>query len=274
MDASRKKFLAILQQCVSRNASDVHITSGVVPYMRVQSELHPVTEEVLAPSTVEQMAVSLMTDRQRAVFDQDHNLDLAFFSDDGTRYRVNVFRQRGTVAMAIRRLDNEFRSLDELTLPPQLMQLAEYQNGLVIVTGPTGSGKSTTLATIIDRINTTRACHIITIEDPVEFVHSNKKSLVRQRELHLDVLTFADALRAALREDPDVLLVGEMRDLETARAAMMAAETGALGIVNAAHQRCGRCRQPHLGCVSSGRAGSSPKPAGASLACGSGSTSD
>jgi len=228
MHLAQKKFQEILEHCGKINASDIHITGGVQPYMRIQSELRPVLDEVLTPDAVEQMAMGMMSEHQRQTFAKEHNLDFAFFSDNETRFRVNVFRQRGTVAMAIRRLDNEFRSLDDLTLPPQLLRMAEYQNGLVIVTGPTGSGKSTTLATIIDQINRHRSCHIITIEDPVEFIHRNKKSLVRQRELHLDVLSFADALRAALREDSDVLLVGEMRDLETMRAAMIAAETGHL----------------------------------------------
>jgi twitching motility protein PilT len=155
-------------------------------------------------------------------------VDFAFFAERGTRFRANVFRQRGTIAMAIRRLDDEFRSFDELTLPPQMMQLANFPHGLVIVTGPTGSGKSTTLATLINRINESRHAHIITIEDPLEFIHVNKQSLVRQRELYCDVPTFADAVRASLREDPDVILVGEMRDLETMRAAIIAAETGHL----------------------------------------------
>jgi twitching motility protein PilT len=155
-------------------------------------------------------------------------IDFAFFRDDGTRYRANVFRQRGTIAMALRRLANEFHSVDDLTLPPQLLRLAEFHNGMVLVTGPTGSGKSTTLATIINTINENRHSHISTIEDPVEFIHRNKKSLVRQRELHSDVPDFASAVRAALREDPDVLLVGELRDTETMRAAVTAAETGHL----------------------------------------------
>jgi twitching motility protein PilT len=196
--------------------------------MRVRNEVVPVSEEVLSPFAVEQMAMTLMTDHQRRVFAEKLSIDFAFFADSGVRYRTNVFRQRGTVALAIRRLDNEFRSFDELTLPPQMAELGEFDHGLVIVTGPTGSGKSTTLATLIHQINSTRSCHIITIEDPLEFIHANRKSLVRQRELYCDVPTFADAIRAALREDPDVLLVGEMRDVDTIRVAIIAAETGHL----------------------------------------------
>jgi twitching motility protein PilT len=155
-------------------------------------------------------------------------LILRFSPKNGTRFRVHIFRQRGTVAMALRRLSSEFGDFEGLTLPPQLSRLAEFHNGLVLVTGPTGSGKSTTMATIINKINENRFGHIITIEDPVEFIHRNKNCLVRQREVHCDVLSFADAVRAALREDPDVLLVGELRDVETMRAAVTAAETGHL----------------------------------------------
>lgn len=228
MDSSQQKFREILDLCVELEASDIHITSGTPVYMRIRNDCKPVTEEALTPFVVEQIALSMMTDNQREVFGEKYTIDFAFFSDSGTRFRVNVFRQRGTVAMVLRRLDEEFKSFDQLTLPPQMTQLADYLHGLVLVTGPTGSGKSTTLATIINRINETRANHIITIEDPVEFVHANKQSLVRQRELHCDVPTFADAVRASLREDPDVILVGEMRDVETMRAAITAAETGHL----------------------------------------------
>lgn len=228
MDVPQKKFRDLLNLCCQLQASDIHLTSGCQPFMRVRNEVKSVCDEPMSPFAVEQIATSIMTDSQRAVFDKSHTVDFALFSDMGTRFRVNVYRQRGTIAMCLRRLDEEFRSFDELTLPPQMSRLAEYKNGLVLVTGPTGSGKSTTLATIINQINETRADHIMTIEDPVEFIHANKKSLVHQRELHCDVLTFADAVRAALREDPDVILVGEMRDRETMRAAIIAAETGHL----------------------------------------------
>lgn len=228
MEHVHKKFKEILDLCVQLQASDIHLTSGCTVYMRVRNDVKSVTQESLTPFAVEQMAMHMMTDHQRQVFTERHTIDFAFFSESGTRFRVNVFKQRGTIAMAIRRLDENFRSFDQLTLPPQMNQLANFPHGLVIVTGPTGSGKSTTLATLINQINETRSAHIITIEDPLEFIHANKKSLVRQRELHCDVPTFADAVRAALREDPDVILVGEMRDLETMRAAIVAAETGHL----------------------------------------------
>ena len=228
MNSAQQKFQTILDLCKQSDASDIHITSGVEPYMRVRNDVVKVTDEKLSPSMVEEVAKYMMTESQREVFSEQHTIDFAFFSSDGTRFRVNVFRQRGSVAMALRRLASEFRNFDDLYLPPQLSRLAEFHNGLVLVTGPTGSGKSTTMATIVDKVNESRHAHIITIEDPVEFVHPNKKSLVRQRELHCDVLNFADAVRAALREDPDVLLVGELRDTETMRAAVTAAETGHL----------------------------------------------
>lgn len=226
MESTQQKFSETLTLCSELQASDIHFTSGTPVYMRVRNDCKPISDEVFTPFVVEEMAMSMMTDGQKEVFAKQHTIDFAFFSDSGTRFRVNVFRQRGTVAMVLRRLDEEFKSFDQLTLPPQMSKLSDYLHGLVLVTGPTGSGKSTTLATIINQINETRAHHIITIEDPVEYIHANKKSLVRQRELHCDVLSFADAVRASLREDPDVILVGEMRDVETMRAAIIAAETG------------------------------------------------
>jgi len=227
-DGGREKLEELLSLCKLQGASDVHLTGGTRVYFRINNFVVSVSESPIAPEVVEEMAGSLMTPSQRRVFDQNQQLDLAFFAADHTRYRVNVFRQRGVVAMAIRRLDDETRDLQSLNLPPQLGELADFPYGLVIVTGPTGSGKSTTLASIIHQINSTRACHIITIEDPIEHVHRNLQSLIHQRELHTDVADFAFALKAALREDPDVLLVGEMRDLDTMRAAITAAETGHL----------------------------------------------
>ena len=150
--------------CEKLGASDIHLTSGVAPYMRLRNEVRPVSEELLTPFAVEQMALGMMTDHQRETFAERLSIDFAFFAESGVRFRVNAFRQRGTVAMAIRRLDNEFRSFKDLTLPPQMTELSRFPHGLVLVTGPTGSGKSTTLATLIHEINTTRSCHIITVE--------------------------------------------------------------------------------------------------------------
>lgn len=224
----RAQLDALLDLCLERRASDVHLTGGVLPYFRIDNALVPIGNQPFSPHEVEQMAESLMTEHQHRVFQEKQSLDLAFFTPGKSRYRVNIFRQRGSVAMALRRLDDEFKTLVQLNLPPQLGELGNFPYGLVLVTGPTGSGKSTTLATIIHQVNLTRNCHVITIEDPIEYVHKNLKSLVRQRELFCDVPTFASALRAALREDPDVILVGEMRDFETIQAAIIAAETGHL----------------------------------------------
>jgi twitching motility protein PilT len=218
---------AILAECKRRSASDVHLTGGIHTYFRIDNDVVPYGDP-LSPTDVESIALALMTSQQRQVFLEKQQIDLAFFTPDDTRYRANAYRQRGSVALALRRLDEDFRSFNDLNLPPQLEELANFPFGLVVVTGATGSGKSTTLATILHQINVSRACHVITIEDPIEHVHSNKKSLFHQRELHCDVPDFATALKAALREDPDVLLVGEMRDLETVRAAITAAETGHL----------------------------------------------
>jgi twitching motility protein PilT len=226
--STRRTLEALLTQCQHQDASDVHLTGGLPAYFRIQNDILPASDEPLSEEVVAAIAAELMTEEQRRVFQQRQQLDLAFFSADGTRYRVNVYRQRGVTALALRRLNSEFHDLHSLNLPPQLGELAEFPFGLVIVTGPTGSGKSTTLASIIHQINTTRRCHIITIEDPIEHVHRNHASLIHQRELHCDVPSFASALKAALREDPDVLLVGEMRDLDTMRAAITAAETGHL----------------------------------------------
>ncbi|MGI8980133.1 MAG: type IV pilus twitching motility protein PilT [Pirellulaceae bacterium] len=224
----RAQLDALLDLCVERRASDMHLTGGVEPYFRIDNALLPIGGQPLSPHDVEQMAESLMTDHQHRVFAEKQSLDLAFFSPEKARFRVNIFRQRGSVAMAFRRLDDNFKTFSELNLPPQLGELGNFPYGLVLVTGPTGSGKSTTLATIIHQINLTRNCHVITIEDPIEYVHKNINSLIRQRELFCDVPSFASALRAALREDPDVILVGEMRDFETIQAAIIAAETGHL----------------------------------------------
>ena len=219
---------AILAECKRLDASDAHLTGGVKTYFRVDNLLVAFGEQPLAPEDAEQIAFALMSESQQQVFFDKQQIDLAFFTPDNTRYRANVYRQRGSIAIAIRRLDDDFRGFNDLNLPPQLGELTDFPFGLVLVTGATGSGKSTTLATMIHQINLTRQSHIITIEDPIEHVHKNCQSLIHQRELYCDVPDFASALKAALREDPDVLLVGEMRDLETMRAAITAAETGHL----------------------------------------------
>ncbi len=224
---TKAEFDQLLQRMLDQSASDLHLSSDEHPFMRCDGKLIKQEDIYSTAGELEQVACQILNESQRAVFAKQHHVDIAL-SHGGQRYRVNVYRDRGNVSFAIRLLDNEFRSLEELNLPPQLDRLTQLQDGLVLVTGPTGSGKSTTLASIIDKINRTRSDHIITVEDPIEYVHSNKNSLIHQRELYTDVQSFDGAVRAALREDPDVMLIGEMRDVETIRAAITAAETGHL----------------------------------------------
>ncbi|MCG3117790.1 MAG: PilT/PilU family type 4a pilus ATPase [Candidatus Manganitrophus sp. SA1] len=228
MEAFKQAFEQLLKQCVEMGGSDLHLSAEITPVVRRNGRLEPlpVGPEQILP--LEKMMKAIMNPRQRAVFEQEQTLDLAYSLPTRERFRIHLYRERGRMATAIRQLDNRLRSFEELSLPPQLKSLAELRDGLVLITGPTGSGKTTTLATQIHQINQTRRCHILTVEDPVEYLHQNIQSLVRQRELYTDVPTFAQAVRAALREDPDVILIGEMRDVETTRAAITAAETGHL----------------------------------------------
>ncbi|MEM7232204.1 MAG: PilT/PilU family type 4a pilus ATPase [Planctomycetota bacterium] len=217
-------------EAVSTSASDVHLSVGARPYFRRFGSLGPSSAyDELSSSDLAAIVRFLLSDAQLATYERDRTVDLAYrLEEPRGRYRINVFFERGQHAISIRRLDDEFRTIEELNLPEQMHELSKLRDGLVLVTGPTGSGKTTTLATVLHQINAARSEHIITIEDPIEYEHRNIRSLVRQRELHSDVTSFASAVRAALREDPDVLLVGEMRDVETARAAITAAETGHL----------------------------------------------
>ncbi|MHC4847522.1 MAG: type IV pilus twitching motility protein PilT [Planctomycetota bacterium] len=218
-----------LHLCARSQATDLHLSAGTTPRLRIHGELRPIEgERALARDEVAAMAHSLMNDRQRDAFDSSWTLDVAVSGEDGSRFRVNAFRERGGVSLAIRRLEERFRGLEEWNLPAALAELTRLRDGLVLVTGPTGSGKTTTLASLLHIINRERCCHILTIEDPIEYLHANIRALVSQRELHTTVPSFADAVRAALREDPDVILVGEMRDVATMRAAITAAETGHL----------------------------------------------
>ncbi|MBI1750921.1 MAG: type IV pilus twitching motility protein PilT [Acidobacteria bacterium] len=217
----------LLRRAVETKASDLHLKVGNHPYLRVDGVLAPLTDVPrVTPEEMLSMAFSMMTNRQKQKFKETAELDMAYGVAGLGRFRVNVFQQRGNVGMVLRVIPTKIRTIEELDLPPVLEKICEEQRGLVLVTGTTGSGKSTTLAAMIDRINSTRSDHIITIEDPIEFLHRDKKGFVNQREVEVDTANFSTALRAALRQDPDVILVGEMRDLETIGTALLAAETG------------------------------------------------
>ena len=219
----------LLEQLWRSGGTDLLLTAGLAAQLRVHGGLLAAGDSrVLLAEDTDAMVAELLTPEQLQVFASGHEYDFSFSWRDDARIRGNVFRQRGVTAIALRLIPREIPTMDELGLPPILREFASKHQGLVLVTGPTGSGKSTTLASVIDRVNTERACHIITIEDPIEYVHLHKRSAVNQREVGSDTATFADALRAALREDPDVLLVGEMRDLESMQFALTIAETGHL----------------------------------------------
>jgi twitching motility protein PilT len=226
MAATMHDLLTIM---IERGASDLHITTGTPPQIRLHGKLTPLTQfERLTPQDTQRLAYSVLNEGQKQKFEEDNELDLSFGIQGLARFRCNVYRQRGAVAAAIRVIPIKIRSFDELGLPPIVEQLADRPKGLILVTGPTGSGKSTTLAAMVDKINNERTEHIMTIEDPIEFVHHHKKCLVNQREVFSDTHSFKNALKYILRQDPDVVLVGEMRDLETISAALTIAETGHL----------------------------------------------
>jgi len=226
MAATMHDLLTIM---IERGASDLHITTGTPPQIRLHGKLTPLTQfERLTPQDTQRLAYSVLNEGQKQKFEEDNELDLSFGIQGLARFRCNVYRQRGAVASAIRVIPIKIRSFDELGLPPIVEQLADRPKGLILVTGPTGSGKSTTLAAMVDKINNERTEHIMTIEDPIEFVHHHKKCLVNQREVFSDTQSFKNALKYILRQDPDVVLVGEMRDLETISAALTIAETGHL----------------------------------------------
>jgi twitching motility protein PilT len=220
---------ALLEEMIQRDASDLHITAAEKPKLRVDGDMvDSSVPEVLTPKDTLQLAYSVLTENQKKRFETDDELDFSFGIQNLARFRGNVFKQRGCVAMVIRMIPFNVRTFQELGLPAVIAKLAERPRGLILVTGPTGSGKSTTLAAIIDKINKERKGHIITVEDPIEFIHRHQSCIVNQREIGTDTKTFASALKYALREDPDVILVGEMRDLETVAAALTIAETGHL----------------------------------------------
>lgn len=218
----------LLEEMVRRGCSDLHITAGVPPIFRIDGKLLPSEHEILKPQITEQLAYSLMNDAQKKKFEQDKELDLSFGIPGLSRFRANAYLQRGCVALAIRTIPFDIRSFKELALPPVIAELTQRPKGLVLVTGPTGCGKSTTLAAMIEKVNEDRKAHVITIEDPIEYVFAHKKCIVNQRQIGSDTHTFANALKYALREDPDVVMIGEMRDLETISAALVISETGHL----------------------------------------------
>src|SRR5689334_20710249 len=219
----------LLRIAMERKASDLHLKVGNYPHVRVDGELVPLTDQPrVSAEDMLNMAFSMMSNRQKQKFKEAAELDMAYGVAGLGRFRVNVFQQRGNVGLVLRVIPTKIRALEELYLPKVIEHICEEARGLVLVTGVTGSGKSTTLAAMLDRINSSRPEHIITIEDPIEYLHRDKKGFINQREVEVDTSSFSTALRAALRQDPDVILVGEMRDLETISTALLAAETGHL----------------------------------------------
>ena len=218
----------LLNLVVDNDASDLHLTVGTPPIIRVDGDLIPTDLDVLTPMDTRSLVYNMLTSEQQKSFEKDLELDISYSVHGFGRFRVNVYKQRGCVAAAFRIIPSKIPTLEELKIAPVIGEFSKLHKGLVLVTGPTGSGKSTTLAALVDLINETRRCHIITIEDPIEYLHYHKKSIINQRELHVDTLSFPMALKHVLREDPDVILVGEMRDFETIETALTLAETGHL----------------------------------------------
>jgi twitching motility protein PilT len=211
-----------------KKASDLHITAGVPPQLRVDGRIVATAHQILSPEETARLAYSILTEDQKKRFESSKELDLSFGIQGLSRFRANVFLQRGVVSAAIRQIPYTVPTFEELGIPPVIADITLKQKGLLLVTGPTGSGKSTTLAALINKINNERSGHIITIEDPIEFIHQHKKCIINQREVNSDTTSFGSALKYVLRQDPDVILIGEMRDLETMSAALTIAETGHL----------------------------------------------
>ncbi len=219
----------LLEEVIKKKASDLHLQVGIPPMLRVDGSLAAVgSAEALTEEAVEQLIFAILDEDQKQILLKDKEFDFSFAFGDLGRFRVNAFHERGNLAAALRLIPNELLTIEQLGLPPIVTKFADYPRGLVLVTGPTGSGKSTTLASLVNKINLERATHIVTIEDPIEFTHTSKKAVIVQREVHYDTYSFSAALRSSLRQDPDVVLIGEMRDLETIAAAITIAETGHL----------------------------------------------
>jgi twitching motility protein PilT len=227
-EAPRINLHQLLRAMQDKNASDLHITTGTPPQLRIDGSMVPLKVAPLSAMETKQLCYSVLTEEQKVQFEKTNELDLSFGVKNLARFRANIFLQRGAVAGVFRGIPFKVLGFDELGLSPIVAELTKKESGLVLVTGPTGSGKSTTLAAMIDKINSETRQHILTIEDPIEYIHSHKLSLVNQREVHTDTHSFRDALKSVLRQDPDIVLVGEMRDLETIEAAMTIAETGHL----------------------------------------------
>ncbi len=220
---------SVLQATIDKKGSDIHLRVGGVPHIRIDGQLTPFSQEILTQTLVEDILKKLITPHAKKIFDEKGECDFSFEAGNVARFRVNAFHQRGRLSLAIRYIPVEIPSFQGLKLPAAtLRKIADLRRGLVLVTGATGSGKSSTLAAMVDAINETRPCHILTVEDPIEFLHKDKKAIVTQREIGQDTDSFAEGLRMALRQDPDVILLGEMRDLETTMAALTAAQTGHL----------------------------------------------
>jgi twitching motility protein PilT len=229
MNEQGPRIEILLDEVVRKKASDLHIQVGLPPMLRVDGVLMPVTgADVLTEETIETLVFSILDEDQKQILLKDKEFDFSFAYGDIGRFRVNAFHEKGNIAAALRLIPNEILTVEQLGLPPVISKFSDLPRGLVLVTGPTGSGKSTTLAALVGKINSEKASHIITIEDPIEFTHKSHKSVVVQREVHYDTYSFSAALRSALREDPDVVLIGEMRDLETIASAITIAETGHL----------------------------------------------
>lgn len=228
----------MLEQMVKMGASDLHLTVGSPPVVRVDGKLQRLQHDTLTGEMTKKLAYSMLNEKQKTKFEQNNELDFSFGIESMSRFRANMFMQRGNIAVALRQIPYEIRTFEELALPKVMQNFAVLPRGLVLITGPTGSGKSTTLAAIIDKINKERPVHIITVEDPIEYLHRHQTALINQREVYSDTPSFASALKYALREDPDVVLVGEMRDLETIESALSISETGHLAFATLHTNSC------------------------------------